>query len=228
MSVSPGLCWQFIRAMSGDGVYATPWNKPTFVLGAPSGVTIDHAYQMRAVVLTLGSSSVTYPFDVACSAGSDNFQVTSGLTPLKAGMVVSAPGEIPNGMQIVEVNAPVAGSVLLGGGVSMALPTTPWVYSQPESSTLAATVTAIDEYPYGTLSVSVSPSAGVTIVDWNYDQTGALQVGDGQGMCNSGFQALAEFGITFPSAGSYQVTVSYLSYDADYADAESVLSLTVT
>ncbi|WP_249021047.1 hypothetical protein [Conexibacter sp. S30A1] len=228
MSVTPGIVWQTITAVDGSVAVERMWNNVTLLAGAPSGVTMSHVYQLRAVVLTLGSASVTYPFDVVCSAGSDNFQVTSGLTPLKAGMVVSAPDVVPNGLQIVGVDQPASGSVLLGGGWSPAMPTTPWVYSQPATSTLAASLLAVDQYPYGTLSAAVTPSAGVTVTDWNYDQTGALNVGDGQAMSNSGFQAVAYFGATFPSAGTYEIAVSYMSYDEDYTDTSDTLVVTVT
>jgi hypothetical protein len=116
MSTTPAIVWQQILAVSGEDVDGVLWSNPQLEPGAPAGITLAAGQQLRCEVLTLGSTSVAYPFTVLVNAGSDDFQVTSGITPLKVGMLVAGSDALPVGLQILAVNEPAAGSVLLGGG----------------------------------------------------------------------------------------------------------------
>jgi hypothetical protein len=200
-------------------------------------------YVLKAGVLTIGSTAETYSFEVLVNAGSNAFQLPdpgsllsgNGLAvgmPIVPSVQAAPPAGLPNGLAIVAVNQPTAGSIQLGGGYSPWLNGSgqaPWIYAQPASKTLSTTVTAIDEYPDGWLTATVTPSTGVTIADYSFDGTGNdNHVGDGSNMSNSGGQAMGLLAVTFADAGSYVLSVAYTSVDDNYADGSSSLAVTVT
>ena len=237
MSTTPGLVWQNIWAGNASNTStAFQWSNGGLEPGNPPAVTMPHGDILKAGVLTIGSASTFYPITVLASAGSDSWQLVSGtMSDLRFGMVivpsieVAAPAGLPNGLQIVGVNEPTTGSILLGGGVAPALPVQPWVYTQPASQTLEAAANAIDEYPYGYLGVTVTPSTGVTVVDWSFDGTGHDgNVGNGTSMCNSGGQAMGYFGVTFADAGTFTLEVAFTSYDPDYSNTSSSTTVVVS
>ena len=233
MSTTPGLVWQNLRAVNAsDTATAFQWDNPSLMAGNPPAVTMPHGDTLLAGVLTIGSSSTMYPFTASCAAGSYNFAVASGFSNLQPGMVViGGTGILPNGLQILELNAPNSGSVLLGG-----FDGPPWgagsVYTMPAGVTLTASTQlyAVDEYPYGALAVTTTPSTGVTIVDWNLDGgnvPGPIK-GNGSAMSNSGGQAMGYFGVTFADAGTFTLEVAYTSTDPDYANTSSSTTVVVS
>lgn len=238
----PALVWQRITAAAEDGVTSYAWSNPSLTPGDASAVSCRVGDTLRATVLTMGSSSTTYTFPIVVNAGSDAFQLTGAGSlldgsELQVGMPIiptveaAPPNGLPNGLVIVGINAPSVGSIELGGGYSPWLSGSgdaPWIYTQPATSTLSASLIAVDEYPYGKLAVTAVPSAGVTIVDWAFDGTGNdHNVGNGTAMCNSGGQAMGTFGATFADAGTYTLAVAYTSYDAAYSNGGGSLTVTV-
>lgn len=206
---------------------------------APPGNTISMTVgqQLKASVITVGSLTVVSSFAALGGAGGYLLDITpDGAWALDVGMwMVPVTGIVPNGLQIVQSVAPPTAQIVLGGeeamadiinGISPADAKGVFVLS----ANLDTDCTAVDAYPYGTLAVEVTPSTGVTIVDWNYDGTGnSDNVGNGTAMCNSGDQATGDFGITFADAGTYTLSVSYTSTDENYSDAtvEPVLTVDV-
>lgn len=245
MTVVPGICWQTIRVLSGSEVFATAWNNTSFVLGAPGPITMAQQYTMQCEVLTIGNPATdVIPFTASCPAGGSVFSVASGLADLEVGMpVTSATADVlPGGLQIIGLDQPSGSEIVLGGGAGpWAYPANPWIFSMPATVALTTSdqLYAIDSYPIGTLAVTVSPSTGVTVADWNMDgsytqpdPTG----GDGTSMSNSGGQALGLFTVQFPAPGAYQVTVAYTPVnptllnpdDPVYAATQSTLTVEVT
>ena len=191
---------------------------------------------LKATVLTIGSTSTVFPITVLASAGSDSWQLVSGtMSDLRVGMVivpaleVAPPGGVPNGLAIVGINEPVSGSIELGGGGYGYATGAPWIYTQPASLTLEADLNAVDEYPYGTLAATVTPTTGVTITGYNLDGGSDSQhTDDGSAMSNSGGQAMATFSVEFADAGTFTLQVAYTSYDTDYADTSSSTTVVVS
>jgi hypothetical protein len=230
------MVWCRVTAQRPDNTKtAFSWSNSELAPGTPPAVTmpIDCRLDLDLIV-TGGDSPVSYSFEVLIDAGSTAFQLPdpgsllSG-NGLAVGMPVLVPQEIPpdglpNGLAIVAVNQPTAGSIQLGGGGDgRGQIAAPWVYQQPTSKTLDTTITALEPEADGWITMSVSPSTGVEIQDWSGGTTG-----DGSKMQNNSGQACGYTGITFPSPGSYIVTASYTSTDANYADVAGTLAVTVT
>lgn len=245
MSVTPGLVWQTIRAVSGSEAFATPWNNTSFVIGAPGPITIEQQYTMQVEVLTIGNPATdVIQFTASCPAGGDVFTVASGFSDLDVGMAVvtATPDIMPAGLQIIAVDMPSGSQIALGGGYGpFAYAENPWKWHMPPgvALTTATPLSAIDSYPIGTLGVTVAPSSGVTVTDINMDgddMAPDATVGDGSAMSNSGGQAMGLFTVQFPSAGTYQVTVAYTPVndaliqpdDPVYSATQSTLTVEVT
>jgi hypothetical protein len=237
---TPNLVWASIMGhTASNSSTAFVWTNPQLQPGNPPAVTMPAGYVLRANVLTMGSASTVYPITTLVNAGSDAFQLVSGtMSDLRVGMpVIPAvqavpPNGLPNGLAIVGVNEPTSGSIQLGGGASPWLSGSgeaPWIYEQPTSQTLEAALSAVDEYPYGSLAATVTPNTGVTLVDYGFDGTGNdNNVGDGSSMCNSCGQAMGDLAVTFADAGAYTLAIVYTSTDADYANCSGSVSVTVT
>ncbi|WP_249020562.1 hypothetical protein [Conexibacter sp. S30A1] len=245
MTVTPGICWQTIRAVIGSEVEANLWTNPTFAVGAPAGITLAHTDALRCFVLVVGDpSNDVIAFTASCPAGGSVFSVASGLADLEVGQAVvcATSGILPGGLQVIGIDQPSGSDVVLGGGAGpWAYPANPWIFSMPATVALTTSdqLYAIDSYPVGTLAVTVSPSTGVTVADWNMDgsytqpdPTG----GDGTSMSNSGGQAMGLFQVTFPAAGAYTVEVTYSPVnptllnpdDPVYSATQSTLTVEVT
>ena len=88
----------------------------------------------------------------------------------------------------------------------------------------------VEDFPLGTLAVTVTPETGVTITDWNADGTGQVisYVGNGTAMANLSSQAEAMFGVVFASAGIFTVTVEYTAADGNFPSNQFAPTITVT
>ncbi len=244
MTVTPGIVWQYLEAINAsDTATAFMYRNPSLIAGDPPAVTMPAGYVLHTSALAIGSASNVIDFTASCPAGSSVFTVASNFAELENGMPVicSTPGLIQGGVQILGLAEPGGSDIVLGGGYGpWGYNVNPWIYKMPadQALTTATTLQAIDEYPYGTLGVTVSPSTGVTVADQNMDGGDVAPdptPGNGTAMSNSGGQAMGWFTVTFASAGSYTVTVAYTPVnnvllnpdDPVYGTATSTLSVTV-
>ena len=88
-----------------------------------------------------------------------------------------------------------------------------------------------DIWPVGYLSVSVSPSVGVTVTDYNFDGSSDSNFkGDGQGIMNYSGQAGGNVHLTFGARGTFEVSVTYNSNDPNYSTTTfpNIISVTVS
>lgn len=231
-AIIPSVVWTSILAHNAaDTATDFMWENPTLQAGMAPAVTMPHTDILQCAIVVVGSSSVVVPFTADLTAGSYNVAVQSGFNNLLVGMNVAplagptSDGKpaIPNGAQITALNQPISGSIEIGDGWSFA--TTPaarlavgaWTGSNP------ASLTAVDEWPSGTMAATVSPSSGITISDWSDP---ASEPGNGSAMTNNGGQATGVLYVSGFSAGTYTVNVAYTSTDPSYANA-SAPALTV-
>lgn len=227
------MVWGRVTAERPDNsATAFNWVNTSFTPGSPPAVTmpVDQRLDLDLGV-TGGDAMVSYTFEVLINAGATAFQLPHAGSLLSGGalavgmpvIVPQVPNQLPNGMAITAINAPTAGSIQLGGGGWKGETGAPWVYEQPMTSTLDTTITALEPEADGWITITASPSTGVTIADWSGGATG-----NGSKMQNNSGQACGYAGVTFPSAGSYVVTATYTSTDENYSGVFNTLSVTVT
>ena len=239
MSTTPGMVWQNLRAANAANTSTSfQWSNPGLMPGNPPAVAMAVGDQLKAGLLTIGSTSTVYPFTASCAAGSSEFSVASNLGDLKVGMpvVCATPGVLQAGVVILNVDEPSSPYIVLGGGYgpwAYNVINNPWIYSMPagQALTTGETLYAIDQFPYGTLAATVTPSTGVTIEDWNMDGSSTNPgptTGNGSSMSNSGGQAMADFGVTFAAAGVFTLEVAYTSSDPDYANTSTSTTVVVS
>jgi hypothetical protein len=185
----------------GGGVPGVP---PTNSWRVPVGGLLD------AQVLSLGAARMTPTGNT--NAGSGTIYALSATTGLGIAMpIVGAP--IPNGSVIGSV---VGSEVILAGLPALATAT-------------GAQFTVYDAQPLGYLTAAISPATGVTVVDNNPDDNGTDNyIGNGTLIANFGNEAEGGFSATFATAGTYSVSVAYVSSDPEYNNATINPLLTVT
>ena len=246
MSTTPGLVWQNLWAEnSTNTATAFQWSNPSLMAGNPPAVTMPHGDILKAGVLTIGSASTVYPITISLAPYTAAISVSAGISDLAAGMLLAPSstfydGVVPSGLQIIDVNTG-AGTILCGGKDAMADFLDGMTVAEMTAANDGLFVNgpatfndfpfvAIDEYPYGTLAATVTPSTGTTIVDWNMDggNLPGPTTGNGSAMSNSGGQAMGYFGVTFADAGTFTLEVAYTSSDPDYGNTSSSTTVVVT
>lgn len=246
MSTTPGLVWQNLRAVnSSNSSTSFMWSNPSLMAGNPPAVAMAAGDILKAGVLTIGSTSTVYPITISLAPNTAAISVSAGLSDLAAGMLLAPSssfydGVVPAGLQIIDVNTG-SGTILCGGKDAMAdflggmtvaemTAANDGLFVNGAATFSDFPFVAIDEYPYGKLGVTVTPTTGVTVTDWNLDGgngPGPI-TGNGSAMSNSGGQAMGYFGVTFADAGTFTLGVAFTTNDSDYADTSSSTTVVVS
>ena len=216
-----------------------------------TGITYRASASASAQVVAPTTNPVHVPLDstviLQVEADGINGYSTSALT-----------GTFTEGSFVItNVTSPAANGVVLGcvltglggGSIGSALPDGP-IYivtgvgtstitftslSASGEGTIPAQTTAsavpfdvTDPFPYGHLTITVSPSSGVTVQDVNADgTTDASNQGDGAAIANFAGQGVGNVALTFAQTGTFDVTVEFVSSDANYVDTTASNLVTI-
>jgi hypothetical protein len=186
------------------------WNSPD--LSHPIPFSIPHGNPVQFVAGVSGANSLGQFYGIT-TAGSTSITSVTSVTSLAVGQLLCDGLGIPPNSRI----ASISGSTVVFGNGMFNEDANAFLNSQGATESVGGQWFAtFEDFPLGSLAVTVSPMTGINVADDNPDGTGSIEhVGAGTAIGNEAFEPEGAFYVTFDSAGTFTVTATFIPVAGD-------------